>query len=70
MNGRCPACRKKTRLTLLFTTLVAVILAISGIGIYSYARYQRTEEFYNELLADAIATAAIVLRSDNLSPQT
>jgi signal transduction histidine kinase len=60
----------KTRLTLLFTALVAVILAISAIGIYSYARYQRSEEFYNELLTDAIATAAIVLRSDNLSPQT
>src|SRR5271157_1195334 len=60
----------KTRLTLLFTALVAVILAISAIGIYSYTRYQRSEEFYNELLTDAIATAAIVLRSDNLSPQT
>jgi signal transduction histidine kinase len=60
----------KTQLTLLFTTLVAVILAVSAIGIYSFARFQRTDEFYNELLADAIATAAIVLRSDNLSPQT
>jgi signal transduction histidine kinase len=60
----------KTQLTLLFTALVAVILAVSSIGIYSYARYQRADEFYNELLADAIATAAIVLRSDNLSPQT
>ncbi len=65
-----PGITIKTRLTLLFTALVAVILAISSIGIYSYARYQRSEEFYNELLADAIATAAIVLRSDNLSPQT
>ena len=60
----------KTQLTILFTVLVAVILAVSSVGIYSYARYQRVDEFYNELLADAIATAAIVLRSDNLSPQT
>jgi signal transduction histidine kinase len=60
----------KTRLTLLFTALVAVILAVSAIGIYSYAGFQRSEEFNNELLTDAIATAAIVLRSDNLSPQT
>lgn len=60
----------KTRLTLLFTSLVAVILGIFTIGTYSYARHQRTEEFYSELLTNAIATAAIVLRSDNLSPKT
>ncbi len=60
----------KTRLTLLFTSLVAVILAVFTIGTYSYARHQRSEEFYSELLTNAIATAAIVLRSDNLSPQT
>jgi signal transduction histidine kinase len=60
----------KTRLTLLFTSLVAVILGIFTIGTYSYARHQRSEEFYSELLTNAIATAAIVLRSDNLSPKT
>ncbi len=60
----------KTRLTLLFTALVAIILAISAIGSYSYSSFQRSEEFNNELLTDAIATAAIVLRTDNLSPQT
>jgi signal transduction histidine kinase len=60
----------KTRLTLLFTALVAVILAIFAVATFSYAQHQRSEEFYSELLTDAIATAAIVLRSDNLSPQT
>lgn len=60
----------KTRLTLLFTTLVAVILAVFTLGTYSYSRHQRTQEFYSELLTNAIATAAIVLRSDNLSPKT
>jgi len=60
----------KTRLTLLFTFLVAVILSAYTLGTYSYARHQRSEEFYSELLTNAIATAAIVLRSDNLSPKT
>jgi signal transduction histidine kinase len=60
----------KSRLTLLFTALVAVLLAVFTVAIYSYSRHQRSGEFYSELLTNAIATAAIVLRSDNLSPQT
>ncbi|MDD5674169.1 MAG: histidine kinase dimerization/phospho-acceptor domain-containing protein, partial [Chitinivibrionales bacterium] len=60
----------KIRLAFLFSGLVAVILAVFAIVTYSYTGYQRSEEFFSKLLTDAIATAAIVLRSDNLSPQT
>lgn len=57
----------KMRLAVLFTVLVAVILACFTWVIYGFASYQQTELFYSELKTHAIATATVVLRSDNLS---
>lgn len=57
----------KMRLALLFTFLVALILGCFTWLIYAFASYQRSEVFYSELKMNAIATATIVLRSDNLS---
>ena len=57
----------KMRLAVLFTVLVAIILACFTWVIYGFASYQQNELFYSELKAHAIATATVVLRSDNLS---
>lgn len=57
----------KMRLAVLFTVLVAVILACFTWVIYGFASYQQTELFYSELKTHAIATATVVLRSDNLN---
>ncbi len=57
----------KRRLALLFTCLVAFLLAAFGGVIYAFVAYQRSEVFFAELKVNAIATATIVLRSDNLS---
>ncbi len=57
----------KTRLALLFTFLVACILAVFTWAVYSYSSYQRSKAFFAQLQADAIASATITLRSDNLS---
>jgi len=57
----------KMRLAVLFTVLVAVILACFTWVIYGFAAYQQSELFYSELKTHAIATATVVLRSDNLS---
>jgi two-component system heavy metal sensor histidine kinase CusS len=57
----------KMRLAVLFTVLVAVILACFTWVIYGFASYQQTELFYSELKTHAIAMATVVLRSDNLS---
>ncbi len=57
----------KARLALWFTVLVALILGIFGTVTYAYAKFLRARQFYSELRADAVASATIVLRSDNLS---
>jgi heavy metal sensor kinase len=57
----------KMRLAVLFTVLVAVILACFTWVIYGFASYQQNELFYSELKTHALATATLVLRSDNLS---
>jgi len=64
-----PTVTIKTRLTLFFTVIVAVVLAVAMIVTYYNARYWRSEEFYSKLVSNAVATAAIILRSDNLSPR-
>src|SRR4051812_31109586 len=57
----------KMRLAVLFTILVAVILACFTWVIYGFAAYQQTELFYSELENHAVAAATVALRSDNLS---
>lgn len=57
----------KMRLTLLFTLLVAILLACFSWIIYVFVSYQRSTVFFAELKVNALATATIVLRSDNLN---
>src|SRR6185369_12751256 len=57
----------KLRLAVLFTVLVAVILACFTWVVYGFAAYQQSELFYSELKTHALAAATLVLRSDNLS---
>jgi signal transduction histidine kinase len=57
----------KMRLALLFTFLVACILATFTWAVYTYSSYQRSKGFFAQLQTDAIASATITLRSDNLS---
>ena len=57
----------KMRLTLLFTFLVAILFACFSSIIYLFVAYQRSEVFFAELKVNALATATIVLRSDNLN---
>jgi len=51
----------------LFTGLVAVILGIFAIGVYSYARHQRSEEFYSGIIDQCYCVGSDSLRSYNLS---
>lgn len=57
----------KMRLAVLFTVLVAVILACFTWVIYGFASFQQSETFYSDLKTRALATATLALRSDNLS---
>lgn len=57
----------KMRLTLLFTVVVALLLAVLMWSLYVYAAYQRSSQFSKQLFARALTAATVVLESDEMS---
>jgi heavy metal sensor kinase len=58
----------KMRLTLLFTMVVALLLAVLMWALYVYAGFQRSTEFTKHLFGRALTAATVVLESDEMSP--
>lgn len=59
----------RTRLTLRFITIVAIILTISGFFIYFFSADYRKDDFYNRLLNKAINTAKLLIEVDEIDAE-
>ncbi|MBS1912865.1 MAG: HAMP domain-containing protein [Bacteroidetes bacterium] len=57
----------KLRLTLLFVTVVALILGALMVLLYEFSSYQRRTEFNKQLFSRALVAATVVLESDEMS---
>ena len=60
----------KTRLTLLFTVFVSLLLFIAFVLIYTLAERYRKTEFYARIHAEAITSTELLFGKETLSPAT
>ncbi|MDO1449883.1 HAMP domain-containing sensor histidine kinase [Rhodocytophaga aerolata] len=59
----------RTRLTLLFTLLVATLLLVFCLSIYYFSSLHRKNEFYNRLKAEAYASVELLFGKETISPE-
>lgn len=61
--------RIRTRLTLQFVAIVAIIVLISHVAIYFFSSQYRENQFYNRLRDKAITTAELLIKVDAVSAE-